>query len=167
MQSKTAVWLLGIGFCLFAPAALFAQELRIVDSARTTVTAPEAYRAYYGKLSGEGHVYTLEADDEFRLSVVLLAPNVPGAQTDFSATVFDMQSPNEPVIALAGTESEWRWFFDTSGRDEYLAGPVLRGGLPAGTYEVRITNPGNQGTYVLILGEDSWSLDGLISRYTT
>ncbi|HWO07385.1 MAG TPA: hypothetical protein VNM40_02265 [Candidatus Paceibacterota bacterium] len=144
-----------------------AQELRIVEGPSVTVDDPEAYRAYYGKLAGEEHVYHIESADPFRLSVVILTPNVEGARTDFSAAVYDKIDTDEPVIVLDGTVSEWQWFFDTAGRDEYLAGPVLRGGLPQGAYEVRVSNPDNQGAYVLVLGEDSWfSNSGLISRYS-
>lgn len=149
------------------PAALFAQELRIIESPSTLISDPEAYRAYYGKLMGEPHVYTVRAEEPFRLSVIILTPNIEGARTDFSATIIDTTLLDEPVIVLDGAVSEWQWFFDTAGRDEYLAGPVLRGGLPAGDYEIRVSNPDNQGAYVLVLGEDGWSsVSGLLSRYT-
>lgn len=159
---------LGIGVCvLLLPFALFAQELRVTEGPTTHISNPESYRAYYGKLTGEPHVYSIATDEPFRLSVIMLAPFVDGARTDFTTTVYDLQRPNEPVIELIGTTTEWRWFFDTSGRDEYLAGPELRGGLPGGSYELRVTNPDNDGMYVLVVGEAGrFSPWGLFSRYS-
>lgn len=159
----------GIGACLLLlPFALFAQELRFAGDSPTIIDDGEAYTAYYGELSGKPHVFEIHAMNPLRLSVIILTPKVEGARTDFSATVFNQNALGQPIIELDGTASEWRWFFDTEGRDEYLAGPVLRGGLPPGVFEVRVSNPDNEGKYVLVLGEDSWKSGvGLISRYQT
>lgn len=160
---------IGIVLCTLLPAVSLAQELRLVEDSPTIIDDGEAYTAYYGKLSGEPHVLEIHAMDPFRLSVIILTPNVEGKRTDFSATVFDGNKPDEPIIVLDGTASEWQWFFDTAGRDEYLAGPVLRGGLPAGVYNIHVSNPDNDGAYVIVLGEESswFSPAGLVSRYTT
>jgi hypothetical protein len=154
-------------FVALLPVLALAQELRLVGDSPIAIDDPEAYRAYYGTLTGQPHVYTINSEDPFRLSLVVLTPNKDGARTDFSATIIDKAGINEPLV-LDGALSEWRWFFDTAGRDEYLAGPILRGGLAAGEYDIQVTNPGDGGQYVLIVGEDGWfSVAGILSRYST
>ncbi len=156
-----------IGVGAFVPALLFAQELRIAGDSPTTINKPEAYRAYYSKLEGQPHTYTIQSDEPFRLSLRILAPHVADERTDFSATIFDKAQPNEPLIVLEGTSSEWTPFFDTAGRDDYLAGPPLRGGLAPGEYEIRVTNPDNHGAYVLVVGEGGgFSISSIFSRYS-
>jgi hypothetical protein len=158
--------LLAVVFLLL-PLALFAQELRIAESTPVEIDDPEAYRAYYGKLEGQPDVYRIQAAEPFRLSVVILTPDVDGARTDFSARIVDTAAPDEPFASVDGTTSEWVAFFDTSGRDDYLAGPLFQAGAPAGSYEIEVSNADNQGAYVLLLGEESaFSFGEILHRYS-
>lgn len=158
---------LAVTFFVLAPFALFAQELRIVEQSPTDIDNPEAYRAYYGKLDGAPEIYRIQAAEPFRLSLVVLAPHVDNARTDFTARVVDTSSTGTPFALVDGTASEWVAFFDTSGRDDYLAGPLFQAGAPAGTYEIEISNPDNAGAYVLLLGEESsFSIGEILNRYS-
>lgn len=159
--SITAAAALSIPF-----AVSLAQELRIVESSPTAIENPEAYRAYYGKLDGAPEVFTITVTEPFRFSIVILTPDVQGARTDFTANVIDMANPDTPFAVVDGTVSEWIPFFDTTGRDDYLAGPLFQAGIAAGTYEIRVSNPDNEGAYVVLLGEESsFSLGEIFNRY--
>lgn len=152
---------------IMCPMLALSQELRLVSGSPTAIDDPEAYRAYYGKLDGQPDVYTISSDEPFRLSLRVLTPLLGDAHTDFSAVIYDMGQNELEVIALDGTISEWTPFFDSSGRDDYLAGPPLRGGLAPGNYEIRVSNPGNMGAYVLIVGEEGGFFPaGIVSRYS-
>jgi hypothetical protein len=159
----------GLVFCALSiiPLAFTtAQELRIVDESPTEIDDPEAYRAYYGKLEGSPETYRISASEPFRLSVVILAPDVEGTRTDFIARVVDTANPDPPFTVVDGTASEWIPFFDTAGRDDYLAGPLFQAGVPAGNYEIEVTNEGNEGAYVLLIGEESaFSIGEIFNRY--
>lgn len=157
-----------LGFvALFAPLALSAQELRIVESTPFVIDDPEAYRAYYNVLDGAPAVYSIESSDAFRLSLVVLAPDVDGARTDFRAEIVNTAGTGTPPTVVDGATAEWIPFFDTSGRDDYLAGPIFQVGMDAGTYEIRITNVDNAGAYVLLLGEErGFSIGEIMNRYS-
>jgi len=152
---------------LFAPLALFAQELRIVEGTPFVIDDPEAYRAYYNVLDGAPAVYSIEASGPFRLSLVVLTPDVEGARADFRAEIVNTAGTGTPATVVDGATSEWIPFFDTSGRDDYLAGPIFQTGMDAGTYEIRISNADNAGAYVLLLGEErGFSLGEIVNRYS-
>lgn len=167
MILRASLWT-GLIAGLLIPFALFAQELRIVDTTPADIDNPETYRAYYGKLDGAPDVFRVNAAEPFRLSIVVLVPDVADARTDFVARVVDTANRGTPVAGVDGTVSEWVSFFDTSGRDDYLAGPLFQGGVPAGSYEIEVSNADNQGAYVLLLGEESsFSIGEVLGRYST
>jgi len=153
---------------MLGPLLIAAQELQLVQSSSIAIDAPEDYRAYYAKLEGEAHVYTINADDPFRLSAALLVPYVEGAKTDISAAIVDPSKPDVPIALLDGTGQEWIPFVDTAGRDDYLAGPLFKAGVDRGTYEIRVWSSNNDSAYVLVIGEEgSFSIGEIIKRYTT
>jgi len=152
------------------PLAASAQQLRVVDgNATTTIDDPGVYRAYYGKLSGEPHVYTFRAEgDIVPVKFVILVPDIPGAKTDIVAGLVDELQPEEPFTVADGTLVEWTRFFDTAGRDSYLAGPTLEGTVPGGNYQVRVWSSNNDSPYVLVVsGEEKFSVGETLRRYGT
>ena len=127
------------------------------------------YRAYYGKLSGEPHVYTFRAEgDIVPVTFVILVPDTAGAKTDIVAGLIDELHPEEPFTVADGTLVEWTRFFDTAGRDSYLAGPTLEGTVPGGNYQVRVWSSNNDSPYVLVVsGEEKFSVGETLRRYGT
>lgn len=150
------------------PLAAFAQQLRLVEGNTTTID-PTEYRAYYGQLAGEPHIYTFstkEADTPVKL--LLLVPDVPKANTNVSATLINAEDPSFLFFAADGGFVEWQRFFDTSGRDSYLAGPSIDTTVPAGSYRIQVSSPADDAKYVLIVsGEPGFSLTEVFRRYAT
>ncbi len=155
---------------LSVPAAFsFAQQLRIVEGdATTTISEPAVYRAYYGKLSGEPHVYTFTAPgDIFPIKLVVLQPDVAAAKTDVSVALIDELHPEAPFAVADGSVVEWTRFFDTTGRDSYLAGPSLEATVPSGHYQIRVWSSNNDSPYVLIVeGKQPFSLGEVLRRFS-
>ncbi|MBM3192026.1 MAG: hypothetical protein FJZ63_05185, partial [Chlamydiae bacterium] len=60
------------------PAFAFAHQPRITESRQTLVPDPEISKAYYGTLTGEPDVYTIEAKEPFDLYVNVLVPDIAG-----------------------------------------------------------------------------------------
>lgn len=146
-----------------------AQQLRVTDGAETAIDA-SVYRAYYGKLSGESHQYTFSTDEEMPIKVVLIVPDVPDAKTNISATLVDATDSGRFFSAADGTQVEWQRFFDTAGRDSYLAGPMLDATLPPGDYRIQVSNPGDDAQYALIVQSADaapFSIFEIFRRYGT
>lgn len=153
---------------LSLPAFSLAQQLRITEGARTSIEDVGTYRAYYGLLGGEPHVYSFAVDAETPVSFVVLVPDTSDAKTDISIALSANQNAETPLSRVDGGLLEWTRFFDTAGRDSYLAGPAIQATVPAGEYEVRITNPETTGRYVLVVGSDEvFSFSESLRRYAT
>ncbi|MFZ2555815.1 MAG: hypothetical protein WAZ27_00590 [Minisyncoccia bacterium] len=159
--------LLGSLVCT-APAVSSAQQLRLTEGTQTTIEDVHTYRAYYGKLVGEEHTYAFSTAEENTVNFLVLVPDIAGAKTDIGISLFQKSDAARPLSNADGALMEWTQFFDTAGRDSYLAGPSLQATLPQGDYEVRITNPENSGSYVLIVGSKaSFSIAETLRRYAT
>lgn len=166
-QSRSFGILAVLLFLALLPSAASAQQLRIVDEASTAID-PTAYRAYYGTLSGEPHDFTFSVSEETPVKFVLLVPDVPNATTQVSATLVDAKDPQGVFVPGDGTLTEWQRFFDTAGRDSYLAGPTLDATLPPGEYRVQVSSAADDARYVLVVsGESSFSLLETFRRYGT
>lgn len=139
-----------IGVFLFVPAAVLAHQPRITESTNTIVTDPEISKAYYGKLDGEPHVYSISMDKEFDLYVNVIVPDISGQKTDVSAVVF---KNGEQLILLDGINFTWTKFFEPFGHDNYLRGPEYKARAGAGQYEIRVSSINNDSKYSLAIGE--------------
>jgi len=155
-----------------------AHNPRVVESgAVTNIENPEVSQAFYGTLNGKSQLYFIRADKPFKLYAGLLTPDVPGATQDFSAEITQISkfvdgAAQEVSIdqaiglggkktllsTLDGTRMEWKRFYEEFGNDWYWQGPETApmdspvAPSPAGLYEIRVSNPGNQGKYVLVVG---------------
>jgi hypothetical protein len=56
------------------PLAVLAHQPRIVETEKINVTKPEISKAYYGKLSGKSHTYTISTSSAIDLYVNILVP---------------------------------------------------------------------------------------------
>lgn len=114
------------------------------------VLEPEVSKAYYAELPGEPAVYEIRSNEPFVLYVNILAPDIPGASTDFTVEIF---KDGELFAALDSTMQEWRRFYEPFGGDSYLQGPVYKNRVGGGTYDILVSNPARAGKYVLAVGE--------------
>lgn len=166
-QSRTSLGIFAMLLFLILPLAASAQQLRIVDESTTEIN-PTAYRAYFGKLSGEPHTFTFSVDEETPVKFVLLVPDVPDANTQVSATLVGADESQGVFVPGDGTLTEWQRFFDTAGRDSYLAGPTLESTVPTGEYRVQVSSADDDAQYVLVVSGDSkFSLIETFRRYGT
>jgi len=132
------------------PALAFAHQPRITESRQTLVPDPEISKAYYGKLTGEPDVYTIEAKEPFDLYVNVLVPDIAGQKKDVSATV---SKNGKELAVLEGINFEWKNFYEPFGADSYFMGPEYKARAEAGTYEIRVLSSGNDSKYSLAIGE--------------
>jgi len=135
---------------VFAPSLVLAHQPRITESRQTTVPDPEISKAYYGKLTGEPDVYTIEAKEVFNLYVGVLVPDIAGQKKDVSAVVM---KDGKQIALLDGATFAWKQFFEPFGHDTYWQGPEYKARADAGTYEIRVTSPNNDSKYSLAIGE--------------
>jgi hypothetical protein len=126
------------------------QPKLVTEPGVTLIEKPEVSQAFYAELFGEPAVYEIVSLDSFWLYVNILVPDEAGIPTDFSVTVTDA---TDTIIVLDGPASEWKEFYEPFGGDSYLMGPEHRLCVGPGTYIATVTRPGNQGRYVLAVGE--------------
>jgi|CXWL01.1.fsa_nt_gi hypothetical protein len=135
------------------PALVFAHQPRITESRLTQVPDPEISKAYYGKLTGEPDVYTIEASKEFDLYVNVLVPDIEGQKKDVSAAIIKDGNTDKPLAVLEGINFEWKKFYEPFGADTYWMGPEYKARAEAGTYEIRVWSSNNDSKYALAVGE--------------
>lgn len=116
----------------------------------TQVSEPEISKAYYGELTGEPDVYTIEASEEFDLYVNVLVPDIEGQKKDVSAVVL---KDDKELAVLDGLNFDWTVFFEPFGQSTYWMGPEYRTRAEAGTYEIRVWSSNNDSKYSLAIGE--------------
>lgn len=149
----------------FAPLPSSAHQPRIAGDLVVRVEEPGVSKAYYGTLDGEPVTYRIEAEEPFPLYVGILAPDAEGARTDFTVRVERVTADSRELIAALGpTGADWPRWYEKFGADWYLIGPewpepyvaegrdIVGTTVPAGTYEITVSNPGNAGAYSLAVG---------------
>jgi catechol 2,3-dioxygenase-like lactoylglutathione lyase family enzyme len=126
------------------------QPQMVTDTGITRVDKPEVSKAFYAELFGRPAVYEIVSPDSFDLYVNILVPDEAGIPTDLSVTV---TSGPDSIALLEGPAHGWTKFYEPFGGDSYLMGPEQRLRVGPGTYVATVTRPGNQGRYVLAVGE--------------
>lgn len=152
MQKKVlkVVLFLLIVAVVFPAALASAHQPRVTESRQTEVLNPEVSKAYYGKLSGEADVYTINAAAPFDLYVGVLVPDIDGQKKDVSATIW---KDGVQIANLDAATFTWKKFFEPFGHDSYFEGPEYKARAEAGAYEIRVSSPGNDSKYSLAVGE--------------
>lgn len=139
-----------------------AHQPRLVESTGVVkIENPEISQAFYGELNGESAIYRIISDTPFNFYIGLLVPDVTGVRRDFSALV-RANEKTEPLVVLDGPNYTWTKFHEEFAGDDYWQGPEFSvkqedGGLGGvevekGTYDIIVSNPDNQGKYVLAVG---------------
>jgi len=163
---KIRPWLLvELFLCLFAAPA-FAHQPRLVgNQTLIEVKNPDISQAFYARLNGSPQVYKIVCDKPLQLYVNLLVPALPNIDTNFIAEVYSSsEAPENLLRKLDGASFEWTKFFEPFGGDSYLKGPEYEEQVPAGTYLIKVTSPGNQGKYAIAIGKKEKFPPGEIIR---
>lgn len=127
-----------------------AHQPRFVSGLETVVSNPDISQAFYAELNGEPHSFLIESGEEFELFVQLLVPAIEGAETDFSADVFQEDGK---IAELDAAGSQWDLYYEEFGGDHYFMGPEFTAPVPAGNYRVVVRSPDNTGKYVFVIGK--------------
>lgn len=136
-----------------------AHQPRIIygDQAPTTaviISDPEISQAFYGELTGQPGKFTLNLKSPLKFYWNLLAPDILGAREDFVAHLDGESATGAPFEAVLDSQGKfWTKYYEPYGGDNYFKGPEATIDLPAGTYAIAVTNNGNQGKYVLVVGQ--------------
>ena len=112
------------------------------------VEKPEISKAYYGKLNGQPNYYKIQNEKDFNLYLNILAADLKTSRTDFKVEVI---KDSQTVFELEG--DKWERFFEEFGGDSYLRGPEFEKQVTGGTYDIKVSNPDNQGRYCLAVGD--------------
>jgi hypothetical protein len=113
---------------------------------------PEISFAYYGELTGEPQKFIISSESVFNLYVQVLEPEIPGAQKNHSAVIYD--GDKNVVADLLAEDADWESYFEFFGGDYYINGPEYNDNAAAsGSYEVVVSSPDNLGKYVLVTGK--------------
>jgi len=139
-----------IAVSVYGQGTVYAHQPRIVESTEITITDPEISKAYYGELTGEPHVYRLDAKEPFNLYVNVLVPDIAGQKKDVSAVIF---KDAVEIVALEGSLYPWKQFVEPFGNDKYWMGPEYRARGESGQYEIRVYSSNNDSKYSLAVGE--------------
>lgn len=139
-------------FVLFFTIELWAHRPYInvvygTKDAPISVTEPEISKAYYGKLNGQPEHYQIISERPFRLYLNILEAYNQDAQKNFRAEVF---RDNQVIATL--DEEKWVRFDEPWAGDQYWMGPIFEQEVPAGQYNIILSNSKNSGKYVFAVG---------------
>lgn len=160
MKGFSALCLLA--FFLFVGAKpVAAHQPRIVSGQTVQIKTPQVSQAFYAILQGSPDEYMITAEHEFDLYLSLLVPDLPGIRKDYMLIIFRVDPGGQLVqlSKLEGVKHTWTEFYEPFAGDSYFQGPDIDQVLPAGDYRIHISNPDNEGKYVLSVGrEESFTL---------
>lgn len=162
------VWSTSLLLLLISFSFASAHQPQIVVGERpiTLIVEPEISKAYYGQLTGEPHVFTIDAREPFDFYLNVLVPDVPNAKKDVSAALINPASPEVPIVVIGGGEAKWEPFFEEFARDNYFKTDEFRTKLPAGEYEIRVWSSNNDSAYSLAIGEiESFGFWDVVDAY--
>ena len=142
-----------------------AHQPRLVKGDVVEINNPEISQAFYGWLNGEPATFKIHSDKAFKLYVGVLVPDIKGVEKDVSADIYKSNGAQSALIAsLDGSNSDWPLFHEDFANDNYFWGPEFKAAdagrfepkgreVGAGDYSINVFRPGNQGKYVLVVGE--------------
>lgn len=115
------------------------------------ITNPDISQAFYGRLKGWNEYYQVTFDSPQEFYFQILVPDVKDVSKDVSAILF--RADNREIQAkLLPSDSLWPTFFEPFAGDNYFEGASSTVSLEAGTYLIKVSNPNNEGKYVLVVG---------------
>ena len=141
------------------PLAVLAHQPRIVETEKINITKPEISKAYYGKLSGKPHTYTISTSSAIDLYVNVLVPFIEGPGKNVIVKIF---KGDQVLGILRPSEEDWKKFFEPFGQSMYWQGPEFKIRADAGKYKIIVQSREKNIRYVLATGEIE-AFDGIES----
>ena len=132
------------------PLAVLAHQPRIVEAEKINITKPEVSKAYYGKLSGKPHTYTISTSSAFDLYVNVLVPFIEGPGKNVTVKIF---KGDQALGSLSPSKEDWKEFFEPFGQSMYWQGPEFKIRADAGKYKIIVQSREKNIRYVLATGE--------------
>ena len=121
---------------------------------------PEHSKAIYAELDGDADYYWITSEEPFDFYVGITAARVEGCPLERTFS-FEVMTPEGEVIdGRDGASFEWWAWYEEFGEQWYWVGPEIGADFQsdrvyeAGDYVVRVFNDGNEGRYVLAVGDD-------------
>lgn len=147
---KLRLWSIPLFALIVIALPAIAHQPRVVDSNETIVIDPAVSKAYYSTLSGQPHVYSINATEPFDLYVGILMPYKDDSKKDVLA---EIRSGDELLKTLGGEAAEWKSMFEFFGQSTYWDGGDYKKRVEAGEYTITVSSPGNDSQYSLAIGE--------------
>ena len=150
---KKLYLLLAVSVLLIFCGTAFAHQPRIPEGNETIVSDPEISKAYYSKLDGNSHTYTINSQTPFFLYVNILAPDIPNQKKDLYVEIIKDGNLDNPIGILDGNNFKWELFFEPFGHDSYWMGPEYESNVEPGEYQIIVSSENNDTKYSLATGK--------------
>lgn len=153
MKNKILLLIFFAGGMFFCANFSEAYQSQIISNgeAIAQVNDPENQKIFYGELIGKEKVFEINSENPFNLYANILVPDVSGARKNFS---IEIKKDGQRIEFLDGANFQWSKFYDPFAGDNYWKGPEERLAAGAGRYEIKISNPENEGKFALVIGEN-------------
>ncbi len=121
-----------------------------------TIQNPEIEQLILGELTDAPEMFEIVSDVPFTLTAEIRAiPNTSGATLPQLSGIIIRQKEIrgvEEVARLNSSDAPWTVQTDLDSGLVYQAGPYFSESVDAGTYRIEVSNPNNQGKYLLLIG---------------
>lgn len=120
---------------------------------------PEHSKAIFSELTGAPQYFQLTSDQPFDFYVGVTAPKLEGCGLGRTFSFDVLDAAGQKIDGRDGDSMTWTPWYEEYGKSWYWVGPEIGKAFahdrqyPAGTYVIRVYNPGNQGQYVLAVGD--------------
>lgn len=151
MKKRYIISALALFLCI--PGIVSAHQPIISEGSKVSIEDPEVSKAYYGKLEGSAHTYSISSDKPFSLYVNILVPDIAGQKKDVSVVIIRNGDVEAAPVTLNGNAFEWKKFFEPFGSDSYWMGPEYRENVEPGLYEIIVSSKNQDSKYSLAIGE--------------
>ncbi|MFA5993995.1 MAG: hypothetical protein WC823_03480 [Parcubacteria group bacterium] len=138
------------GICFYGNATQAYQTQIVLGAKSVQVDSPETTNTFYGELVGQENIFSVTGQKDFALYVNILTPDTFGSRKDF---LIEISQDGKVLASLDGVNFQWKNFYESFAGDNYWKGPDYNSPVSAGTYRIRVTNPGNAGKYALVIGK--------------
>lgn len=114
----------------------------------------QATKVILAELKDSPEMYEIVVDATSTLAVDIRAVPTTGTQPTFTGIIIKQKEIRgiEAVARLSATDASWKQLIDHATGLPYLAGPYFNETLTPGTYQIEVSNPNNQGKYLLVIG---------------
>ncbi len=121
-----------------------------------TIQNPEIEQLLLGELTDAPEMFEIVSEVPFTLTAEIRAiPNTSGATLPQLSGIIVRQKEIrgvEEVARLNASEVPWTVLTDPESGLVYQVGPYFSEQVEAGTYRLEVSNPNNQGKYLLLIG---------------